>query len=98
MPSDDFHKNMERKLESIQDALTFHNSMEKKLENIQDSLLHIDKRSSVGDSKDKIEYQYERARKILKNGLADEQDILQSCNITLEEIELLSGMANRKSI
>jgi hypothetical protein len=72
--------------------------LENKMASIHASFTNSDNKpnSSSGDTKDKIEYQYERARKILKNGLADEQDILQSCNITLEEVELLSGLVGHE--
>lgn len=50
------------------------------------------KSSSLGKGKDTIEHQYERAKRILKNGLIEEKDLLNSCRITKEEMELLSEL------
>lgn len=44
--------------------------------------------------KEEIELQYERAKTVLQNGIMNEEDILEYCDITFEEMELLSGLIN----
>ncbi|KGP63717.1 hypothetical protein EP47_04965 [Legionella norrlandica] len=53
---------------------------------------------SNGKPKEEIEHQYDRAKKILQNGIMEEKDILQYCDITLEEMELLSGLIKNTEI
>lgn len=71
-------------------------SMEDQEKNIGSAINQINTldRKSVFPAavKDDIEHQYDRAKRILKNGLMDDHDLLDSCDITLEEMELLSGM------
>lgn len=42
-------------------------------------------------SKEAIEQNYERAKSLLKRGLPLDRDLMQSCNITEEEFELLGN-------
>lgn len=66
-------------------------------ENVLNKMLgalgELDKKSSFSSpAKEDIEQQYERAKRILKNGIIEEKDLLNSCDITLEEMELLSDL------
>lgn len=66
-------------------------SQEAKLETII-TLLHDLEMESYFSKKnnDNIEHQYDRAKRILKNNELRGDDLLQSCDMTAEEIELLS--------
>lgn len=65
----------------------------------QEQILHAleDKKMvfTNGKPQEEIEYQYDRAKKILQNGLMKEKEVLQYCDITLEEMELLSGLIKK---
>lgn len=68
-------------------------TLETKLDTLIKQLGELDTKSSFPAApKDNIERQYERAKRILKNGLMDEEELLGACDITAEEIELLSGL------
>lgn len=74
----------------VQEQLKQH---ETKLDTIINLLHDLEMKSSLSvKNKDSIEHQYDRAKRILKNNVLQEDALLQSCDMTAEEIELLSGL------
>ncbi len=76
-------------------------AIDSKLQSIMHAQLEQQNSKSFHVQND-IEQQYERAKKILKNGANGDLDSLHSCDMTEEEIELLtdlmpSGALNHKS-
>lgn len=71
-------------------------ALDKKMDAQAVMLANFDKQlPSISTGKDVIEHQYDRAKRMLKKDLLDgneQQHILQSCNMTTEEIELLTDL------
>lgn len=68
-------------------------AIEGKLQNQSQILTQIDQQTiPSSQSQQQIEGQYERAKRILKNGSEEDIDNLHSCDMTKEEIELLTDL------
>lgn len=70
-----------------------HQLLERKIDSLVTMVSSREKETAFNpDPKDIIEHQYERAKRIMKKGTNEDIDILRSCNMTSEEMELLSGL------
>jgi hypothetical protein len=79
-------KSINKQLESMQTSMIEHKEA---LENIQKISV---RKQSIQPSKDII-HGYERAKDLVQKGLSLDKSSLKSCNLTEEELELLSDMA-----
>lgn len=86
-----------RVLQSNMGINVIHKSVQEQEKILQQLLNAEDKRSPFSNSKSKedIESQYDRAKNVLQKGIMDEKDILECCDITLEEMELLTGLIKK---
>ncbi len=77
---------MAKKLTSFEKSLEVHNNNMAQIE--QNPRFY---NNSINDS---IEHQYERARRVLKHGAKDDLSKLRQCDMTDEEIELLTDLVD----